>query len=121
MTLHHKDLEVWKKAHRLTLEIYSVTKNFPKEETYGIVTQLRRAALAVPTNIAEGGARRTRKEYAQFCSIARGSASEVAYLLLVSRDLGYLNQEAFAQLSDGYDHIARMLTRLVKALMREPA
>ena len=119
MAMHHKDLAVWQKAHKLTLEIYSATRSFPREETYGMVSQLRRAALAVPTNLAEGGARRSRKEYAQFSWIARGSASEVAYLLLVSRDLGSLERQKFQELSDGYDHVSRMLTRLVKALSHD--
>ncbi len=116
MVLHHKDLAVWQKAHKLTLEIYSVTRAFPREETYGLTSQLRRAALSVATNLAEGGARRSRKEFAQFTSMARGSASEVAYLLLVAKDLGYLTDEQFAVLSDGYDHVSRMLTKLMKAL-----
>ena len=117
MAMHHKELAVWQKAHMLTLEIYSTTKNFPREETYGITSQLRRAAISIASNLAEGGARRSRKEFAQFVSLARGSASEIAYLLLVARELGYLNEERYAILSDGYDHVSRMLTRLLKALI----
>ena len=116
MVVDHRGLTVWQEAHRLTLEIYSVTKSFPREETYGLTAQLRRAALAVATNLSEGGARRSRREYAQYVSIARGSASEVGYLLLVSRDLGYIDQAKFAELSDGYDHVMRMLTRMMKSL-----
>ena len=116
MVIDHRGLAVWQKAHKLTLEIYSVTKGFPKEETYGLTVQLRRAALAVATNLAEGGARRSRREYAQFAAIARGSASEVGYLLLVSKDLGYLDSQEFSELNDGYDHVSRMLTNLMKAL-----
>lgn len=112
----HRGLAVWQMAHRLTLEIYAATKEFPKEEKYGLASQLRRAALAVATNLAEGGARRSRREYAQFTAISRGSASEVGYLLLVSKDLGYLNQDRFSQLSDGYDHVSRMLTKMLKSL-----
>jgi len=119
VALHHKELIVWQKAHKLTLEVYLATKSFPKEETYGITSQLRRAALSVAANIAEGGARRSRKEFAQFVSLARGSASEVAYLLLVAKDLGYLSNERYLHLSDGYDHVSRMLTRLLKALSHE--
>ncbi len=116
MASHHKDLAVWQKAHKLTLEIYKATTSFPKEERYGIASQLRRAAFGIATNLAEGGARRSRREYVQFASVARGSASEVAYLLLVSRDLGYLNAEKFNELAEGYDHVSRMLTNLIRAL-----
>src|SRR5437867_11172830 len=90
VALHHKELIVWQKAHQLTLAVYSATKGFPKEETYGITSQLRRAALSVAANLAEGGARRSRKDFAQFVSLGRGSASEVGYLLVVATDRGYV-------------------------------
>ncbi len=116
MVTDHRELAVWQKAHRLTLEIYTATKQFPKEEKYGLTAQLRRAALGIAVNLAEGGARRSRREYAQFVAIARGSASEEGYLLLVSRDLGYLSQDEFEKLGDGYDHVSRMLTKMLKSL-----
>lgn len=116
MASHHEQLVVWQKAHRLTLDIYAVTRGFPREETYGLVVQLRRAAVAVATNIAEGAARRHRREYMQYVSIARGSASEVSYLLLVAKDLEYIDPRRFAELTEGYNHVSRMLTKMIRAL-----
>ncbi len=118
MSTHHENLRVWKKAHELCLEIYALTRKFPRDEAYGLVAQIRRAAAAVATNIAEGGARQSRREFAQFVSIARGSASEVIDLLLLSRNLGYLDAQAHADLRDHYDHISRMLTNLFRALRK---
>lgn len=116
MVAHHEGLTVWQKAHKLTLEIYRVTGNFPREETYRLVDQLRRAAIAVPNNLSEGGARQSRRGFAQFVSIARGSASEICYLLLVSSDLGYLDAKEYLRLRDDYDHVSRMLTKMLRSL-----
>src|SRR2546428_14017499 len=90
MVSHHGELEVWKKAHRFALDVYRATQKFPREEMYGLTAQLRRAAVAIAANIAEGGARQSRKEFLRFCYIPRGSASASDYLLLGSRDLGVL-------------------------------
>src|SRR5215470_7007719 len=84
------DLRVWQKGHAFVLQVYRLTKNFPAEERYGLTSQLRRAALSVPTNIAEGSKRQTNAEYARFLNIAEGSLAESEYLLMVSRDLGYV-------------------------------
>ncbi len=91
--MHWKDLEVWKKAHSLVLEIYKLTAQFPKDEKYGIIDQLRRAAYSVPANIVEGQSRNTTKEYLSFLYNARGSVEEVRYFLLLSTDLGYINKD----------------------------
>lgn len=117
---HHEQLRVWRRSHELTLEVYAATKNFPKEETYGLRAQMRRAALGVATNLSEGAARKSRREFAHFVSISRGSASEVAYLLLVSKDLGLLDHKRYEALNDGYNHVARMLTRMLHALSPHP-
>lgn len=87
MVADHRDLEVWKRSHQFTLDVYRATRGFPRDELYGLTAQLRRAAISIPANLAEGGARQSRREFLQFCYIARGSASEIAYLLLVTRIL----------------------------------
>ena len=88
-----RDFIVWQKAHELTLKIYKITKDFPKEEKFGISSQLRRATSSVPTNIVEGFKRRSDKEYSHFLNIAEGSLEEAKYHLILSSDLGYLNKE----------------------------
>jgi len=88
-TKSFKDLVVWQKAYRLVLEIYKITKDFPKSETYGLAQQMRRAAVSLPSNIAEGYGRRHKTEYKQFLSIAYGSLSELETQYLLSIDLGY--------------------------------
>jgi len=84
-----EDLLVWQKAHQLVLAIYKATKLFPKEEQYGLVSQIRRAAVSVPANIAEGFRRRTKADKQRFLTIAHGSLEEVRYYLILSQDLGY--------------------------------
>ena len=88
-----RELKVWEKAHRLTLQVYRITKNFPSDEQFGLTVQLRRAAASVPTNIAEGCGRDSERELARFMSIAGGSASEVEYQLLLACDLNYIQDE----------------------------
>jgi four helix bundle protein len=109
-------LRVWQIAHELTLQIYKVTASFPITERYGLTTQLRRAATAVPTNIAEGNARGHRREYSQYCLIARGSIAEVEYLLRLSRDLGILRDNEYTTLIESYSEVGRMLQRLINKL-----
>ena len=108
-----RKLDVWAKAHALTLAIYRVTAGFPTEERYGLTSQLRRAALSIPTNIAEGCGRNTDAEFNRFLEIAMGSSSEVEYLLLLSRDLNYLNSDTFERLADGVIEVKRMLAGLI--------
>jgi len=86
-----EDLEIWKEAHKLTVKIYETTRNFPKDELYGLISQLRRSASSVAANIAEGHSRDTTKEFIKFLYNARASAAETEYHLILSRDLGYLN------------------------------
>lgn len=106
------DLIVWKRSHILALETYRHSKRFPPEERFGLVSQLRRAVASVPTNIAEGSKRKSRLEYARFLNIAEGSMAETEYLLMLSRDLGYLPPRvAEAALAEA-DAIARMLNAL---------
>ena len=96
----YRDLKVWEKSHRFVLDIYNATKVFPKDELYGLTSQLRRATSSIPTNLAEGCGRGTVGELAQFAQIAAGSASEVDYLLQLCRDLQYLDSGDFAALSN---------------------
>lgn len=98
--MHWKELEVWKKAHELVLEIYRITSDFPKAEAFGIADQLQRAPYSVPANIVEGQARHTTKAYVQFLYHARGSVEEVRYFLLLSRDLGYLKENVSQRLEE---------------------
>jgi len=106
------ELRVWQRSHAAALQVYRISSRFPIDERFGLTSQLRRAALSVPTNIAEGSKRVTSQEYARFLNIAEGSVAETEYLLMVSRDLGYISaKDASAQLRE-FDEIARMLHSL---------
>lgn len=111
-----RNLKVWEKSHLLALEIYKQTKNFPKEELYGITSQIRRAATSIPTNIAEGCGRFSYKETAQFMQIAFASANEVEYLLLLSRDLGFLPEADYKMYVTGLEEVKKMLSSLIKKI-----
>lgn len=103
------DLKVWQRAHALVLEIYRISAGFPPDERFGLTSQLRRAITSVPANLAEGSRRQGRQEYARFLNIAQGSVAETEYLLILSRDLGYLSLAAFERLTADLDEVARML------------
>jgi four helix bundle protein len=92
---NYRDLQVWSKAHHLTLELYRMSRQFPREEIYGITSQLRRAAVSIGANLAEGCGRRTSNELARFVRVAMGSASELDYHLLLCRDLGFMSSDDF--------------------------
>ena len=111
-----KDLVVWRKAHAMTLEVYGATGGFPKEELYGLTSQLRRSAASIGANIAEGSGRRSNNEICRFLQIARGSASETEYHLLLARDLRFLKEDDFMKLSREVDEVQRMLTALIQSL-----
>lgn len=110
---NYKDLKVWEKGHLFTLKVYDVTKLFPKEEIYSLTNQIRRAASSIPANIAEGCGKNSQNEFAHFLNIALGSANEVEYFLLLSKDLGYLNQKNFELLSQAINEIKAMLISLI--------
>ena len=114
-----RDMKVWEKAHRLAVEVYEVTTSFPKEEIYGLTSQIRRAAGSVPANIAEGCGRDGDAELARFCQIAMGSASELEYHLLLARDLKYLNTDAHKELEDVLIEVKRMLASFIQKLRAE--
>jgi four helix bundle protein len=116
----YRDLEVWKRSHALVLRIYQLTNSFPDDERFGMTSQLRRAAVSVPANIAEGSKRRTNQDFARFLNISEGSLSETDYLLLCSKDLGYLSDAALDPLAEEVDEISRMLYTLRRKVEREP-
>jgi four helix bundle protein len=111
-----KGLKVWTKAHELTLEIYQRTRSFPKDEIYGLTSQLRRAAASIGANIAEGCGRRSDAEMKRFLQIARGSASELEYHLLLARDLQLVAGDEFKNLEARVHEVQRMLAALVQRL-----
>ena len=112
---YFKELVVWKKAHQMTLDVYNATRCFPKEELYGLTSQLRRSSASIGANIAEGSGRRSNNEICRFLQIARGSASEAEYHLLLARDLKLLTEEDFRRLSHQADEVQRMLTALIQS------
>lgn len=110
----YKELKVWQKADELAIEVYKATKRFPRDEIYGITSQLRRAALSVPTNIVEGYARKGDKELARFVNIAIGSMAETEYLLDFSKRIGYLNDEDYRRTSALREEVGRLLWNFYK-------
>ena len=113
---HYRQLKVWQKAMELAEQCYGVTRAYPNEERFGLVSQIRRAAVSVPANIAEGQGRFHTKEFLNHLSMARGSLLEVETLLLLSERVGFLNQELLAGLLSISDEVSRMLSGLRKAL-----
>ena len=109
----HKDLDVWKEAMTLVKGIYRLTADFPKEETYGLVSQIRRAAVSIPSNIAEGAARNSNKEFIQFLYVSLGSLAELETQLLLSKELGFLKNE---EINGSIVRIRKMLLGLIKHL-----
>jgi four helix bundle protein len=115
----HKDLEVWKKSISMVTEINDVTRRFPKDELYSMVSQIRRAAISIPANISEGCARRSSREYQQFLYISLGSASELDTHLIISQNLKFCESEALLKLQESVEEIKKMLMGLIKSLNRD--
>lgn len=109
-----EDLVVWQKAHALVIDIYTLTAKFPREEVYGLTAQMRRAAVSMPANIAEGFRRRGRADKARLLNVAEGSLDEVRYYLRLARDLRYTQGETFEKQTD---EIARLLAAYVRPLL----
>ena len=114
--LNFKDLAIWQRSHNLTLDIYRATQYFPKEEMYGLTSQIRRAVSSIPTNIAEGCGRRTNAELANFLNIASGSASEVEYEILLAKEVGYIAPELYDAWTQEIGEIRSMLAAYMKRL-----
>jgi four helix bundle protein len=111
-----KDFKVWLKAHELTIQVYTVTRAFPREEVYGLTSQMRRAAASLGANIAEGCGRGSDAELKRFAQIARGSANELEYHLLLAKDLQFLQASDYKSLDAKVQEIQRMLAALVRTL-----
>ena len=112
----YKKLQVWEKAHRFVLAIYQATAGFPSDERFGLTREIRRSATSVPSNIAEGCGRESEPDFARFPSIAAGSASEVAYQLLLAHDLRYLEARTYEDLDTQVQEIKRMLNSFIQRL-----
>ena len=116
MALHYKDLVVWRKAMDLVVEVYRLTNDFPERERYGLTDQLRRAAVSVPSNIAEGQGRRLRKQFALFLRTARGSIQEVETQIMIAERLGYAQADNVGPVLARADEISRLLSGLLRSL-----
>jgi four helix bundle protein len=113
-----KKYDIWQLSHSLTLEVYKITYNFPKEELYGLTSQIRRASVSIPTNISEGCGRNSDKEFNQFFNIALGSTNETECFLVLSKDLNYINKEIFEKLEKEINIIKSKIYKLKTVLMK---
>ena len=111
-----RQLNVWQKSHQLTLALYELTRLFPREEMYGLTAQIRRAGSSIPANIAEGCGKDGDAELARYCNIARGSASELEYHLLLAHDLKLLKADDYTPIAERVVELKRMLTALIQRL-----
>ncbi len=119
MLRNYKELKVWQRAYQLCLEVYKITKRFPNEERYILTSQIRRAAVSVPSNIAEGYGRKTTPEYIRFLYIAYGSNCELETQILLSGDMGYIETDKLKILQEGIGEVERMLKALIKSLEKK--
>ncbi len=119
VTESYRNLIAWQKAKALVIEIYKSTRNFPKDEQYGLTSQMRRAAISVPSNIAEGRGRHSRKELLQFLYQARGSLLELENQVDIARDLGYVPEEAYASIVGKTEELGRILNSLINRFRME--
>lgn len=114
----YKELIVWQKSIQLVKEVFILTDKFPKSELYGLVAQMRRAAIAIPSNIAEGYGRKSPKEYVQFYSIAYGSALELETQIIIAKDLKFANDENFNKAEDLLEEVSRMLNSMTSKMKK---
>ncbi|KAA2221050.1 four helix bundle protein [Chryseobacterium sediminis] len=113
-----KELLVWQKSIDLVTEIYKTTEVFPKDEIYGLISQIRRASVSIPSNIAEGNSRRSKPDYLQFLKISRGSCAEVETQLIISKNLKFLNEDDYLKLNEKIIEISKMLNGLINSLQQ---
>lgn len=111
--MNFKDLKIWEKSHQLTLQVYKLTRELPKSETFGIISQIQRAASSVPANIVEGFGRKGKNEFIQFLYQAKGSLVETQYFLILIKDLNYSNQANIEKLIEQYEDLAKMLNSFI--------
>ena len=114
-----KELEVFKLAHNLVLRIYKITEDFPQDERFGLVPQMRRSAFSIPMNLIEGSNRLNTKEYRRFVGIAKGSAGETSYQIILAKDLHYMTEEIYSELKNEYETVIKMLSNLAKSLHKK--
>ena len=119
MLKSYKDLIGYQKGYNLSLQIYKVTKDYPQDERFGLISQMRRSAVSIPCNIAEGYSRKNIKEYLQFLYVAYGSCSELETLLSLSRDLGLLDIEIYSKIYALQEEVSKILNGLIKSLSQE--
>ncbi len=112
----YRDLDIWKKAIELVKDIYRSTEEFPKQENYGLVSQMRRSAISIPSNVAEGFRRYHNKEYRQFLYVSLGSCAELETQITIAKELKYMRQDTETKLLEKLDHICRMTSNLIKKL-----
>ncbi len=118
-TASYEHIKAWQMAHLLALEVYKATRKFPKEEVFGLTSQLRRAAISVPTNIVEGYARQNQKVFGTFLDTSYASLVEVKYLLKFSVEIGYISKQDFVKLEESADEVGRILWRFMKEVKSE--
>ena len=111
-----EDLLVWQKSHRLVIDIYKILSNFPEEEKYGLISQIKRCAISIPANIVEGHSKNTKKEFLRFLFISRGSLEELKYYFLLSKDLGFIEFNKFNELNLKLGEVSYLLNQLIKSL-----
>jgi len=111
-----KDLDIWKLGIKLVKEIYTITNDFPSSEIYGLTNQMRRCAVSVPSNIAEGFRRKYSKEFSRFLNIALGSLAELETQLVIAKEIGFLKSDTDKDILEQIDHVSRMITNLLKKL-----
>jgi four helix bundle protein len=116
MTQNIKNLDVYKRAHALALDVYKITESFPKSEMFGLVSQMRRAAVSINSNLCEGGARNGNAEFKQFIGIAQGSAAELEYQCMLAGDLGFVEADKATKLADEIYQVLKMLIGLSKTI-----
>jgi len=115
----YRDLKVWQLGVDISLQVYSITKEFPKDELYCLTSQVRRAAISIPSNIAEGHARKSQKEFRRFLNIAKGSLAELETQVIIANELGYLDQDNTNKLLLLADQLSRMLSGLINSLRKK--
>lgn len=114
-----RKFKIWEQSHKLTLNIYDKVKSFPKDELFGLISQMRRSATSIPTNIAEGCGKLTDKEFARFLNIAFGSACELEYQILLSKDLHYFDEETYTFFQNDIVSIKKQIYQLIQKLNTE--
>jgi len=119
--MNHRDLAVWQKSMALAVSVHALSKQMPREEMFGLISQMRRAAVSVPSNTAEGAARHTTKEFLAFLYIARGSLAELETQLRLSREIGYLPDDLVSPALASTDEVGRLLTAVIAGLKRRLA